>query len=499
LRERFIHHWTVGKSSGFKVTFPGDVPSDPQQCRVLMPFSGQPDVSIWPNERRSARQMTQGASCHPVDRALNDRVQVHVEVKLDADLTGARLGDWLAQATAYCMHYMLRVFPMVEERKLWEAFPDRRVYVPLVSPSYLYIVSVDPVSMRTDGIPKQCVCGPYQGDGFIRHLLLWCKWAMNAETQLHDVQAQLNRRMPVNSWVPASVFNPPDPEQCIAMPSFYNPMWHDPTPSEGAPHGRVYRIHNSWWCANLGSQVARLVEKSEGGTQGERGEFLPHPFLLLFRDWEADSYTMSMPYYPHLRIPYMRGLDPTLWVIPVLEQLKKFEGWCHMDLRLANILVERKCECEGGCRCVEKTKQNESGNPRLDEQGLAVVHLIDFDFAGQCGSGHRKVPKALDTAPGIGRHPKVHPTSDMWSLAFSALLCMAGSSLQSWIREERPKEQFVDLVRGCRFEGVHHGRYYDAPAMRTLLAGMLACNQDDRTTIQSAIATLRSMRDSMLG
>ena len=198
---------------------------------------------------------------------------------------------------------------------------------------------------------------------------------------------------------------------------------------------------------------------------------------------------MSMPFFLNLGMTpagrqQISEMDPTLWAIPVLEQLQLFEGWCHMDLRMGNILIEN----------------DDDGAVVLDDRNLAVVHLIDFDFAREHGETHDKAKHAIDTPP--DHFPRVKPTSDMWALALTILRVLTDEQFGARWREtpdeqmEQLKASLSDLARGQAFSGRHRGSSYDTPALKELLARMLADQDQNRETVERALVSMRGIREA---
>jgi hypothetical protein len=84
----------------------------------------------------------------------------------------------------YGLQFLLRVFPMLDEVDLITIFPDRCVYVPLLSHKQLLIVQVDPNSLVNEGLVHLTHSSTFKNGAYVKNLLIWTNWfAKNFNSQ----------------------------------------------------------------------------------------------------------------------------------------------------------------------------------------------------------------------------------------------------------------------------------------------------------------------------
>lgn len=432
--------------------------SDPhwrRQTRVYFPYSGIPDLelnirlvigfnknnnTIRNGARTRSQTKADASDPAPPDKLLVFQGELDIDFKNACGPPGEIKVDFkdypeneIIQAGMYGFHFLLRVFPMLPESDLLKIFKDRCVYVPLLTLEKLIIVKVDVKDFIVfDGKPKFLYSQTFSGEEYCKNLIFWVDWAFNVSDQLYGHQVELDGFLPINGWIPATVYSTEcniDASTLQARPSFYNPIYKD--------NSRYYRIWNTWWTSNFKSKIMLLEKRCPA----------------LFNGWAFYDTCMSLPNFGTSLDKRVQEIDTSMKLckilIQVLEQLALVgkTGYCHMDVRAANIIV----------------------NPEFSR-----VHLIDYDFCTSHFKENPMNPKYCQSP----RDQQVCPNTDMWSFGVMVkkIVCV-GLNEGNYI-EDLPfkprfqchKDSFSVLIKNCLKE-----------------------NPDERISIADALKDLRSL------
>jgi hypothetical protein len=353
---------------------------DDRRCRVFFRYSCQPDIEIGFRKFGHGDAHDASVGGQPLVKAVDepqkdDEYFVAAvppgEVKPNLGGFGA---DILArtQAAAYGVRLIMRVFPMLKESDLLRIFPDRHVYVPLMSTEHFYLIKVGVKESLLEGKFTIISTDRLEGDAYYRGLLSWLVWATNVVASLSEKRAELIRTEAINSWVPLSAYTTAfaheQPGQLEPRVSFYNPIVYSSSAQ------RYYRIINSPWCHN-------------GNIDMTFKDMCPE----LFVGWRFTRFSMSMP---DLGRPLSRNdvnqlskLKGILLKLFAKMKIISDAGYAHMDVRRPNVLL------------------------RANALGVVDVNLIDYDRVTAVGGSNVGNLESLVTPPEVD----VHKTSDMWS------------------------------------------------------------------------------------
>ena len=208
------------KGSIFHASYKMPGPQDLKKPRVFSPLSGTPDVEVkW---------------CLPGVSKFEDFACIPAEVK-PPTLKTVVLGDTtsyahLNQTVSYGVRFLLRVFPMLAEEDLLKVFPDRNIYIPLMSNQEMVLAKISAGNIGLTGKITVEFCNIATGNPFAEMILLWVNWAVKASKELSNFSNELRNVTPINSWVPQQVFKDifqiGESVKLVPAPSFFNPLYY---------------------------------------------------------------------------------------------------------------------------------------------------------------------------------------------------------------------------------------------------------------------------------
>jgi hypothetical protein len=337
---------------------PTSSPADDRKCRIYFPHFGKPDIelSFWLDNQfkitddfeRGQQYFTCAAPPMEVKTAFSDNMTKR----------------YVDQAAGHGIRWILRVFPMIAEKDVLDIFPDRCVYVPLLSNGDVYLLKIKVKELEAGGGFLTSITKKQSDDRhYVTTIMCWLVWASKVVSKLQKKEDELKALVPRNCWVPAEVFartfRNVDAKDLIPKPSFFNPIYvhrHD---------RHFYRVTGSYWCGQGPIDPAKI--------------WMQCP--QLFEGWICLHDGICMPNLgDHLRRTHVDNIPKLKNVLQqLLSALKSLgdAGYAHMDLRAPNVLV------------------NSTGK----------VTIIDYDHTSRFGERSHK--KALP-------EPYVHRNSDMW-------------------------------------------------------------------------------------